>query len=120
MWTLVDLIEKEEQVTLVSDQIITPTFIDDIVSGINFLIGAKFTGIVDLVGNNFFSPYELGVVLAREFGLSDNKIGLTTREKLYSGRAPRPFKVRLENDKLRDLGFEMTDFFEVLRQIKNT
>ncbi|HVZ67118.1 MAG TPA: NAD(P)-dependent oxidoreductase [Patescibacteria group bacterium] len=117
VWTLVDLLTNNEKVELVSDQIITPTFIDDIVRALSFLIEKNTLGLVNVVGNNFLSPYEIGVALASEFGLQSSKIELTTRAKLYKGRAKRPFKVCLQNDKLRALGFEMTGFFESLSQI---
>lgn len=118
IWTLVGLISQQDEVSLVSDQVITPTFIDDIVLGIEFLIKQNSSGIFNLVGNNSFSPYEIGVILAREFGYSETKIELTTRAKLYAGRAKRPFKVMLKNDKLKHDGYSMTDFFEALKKIK--
>lgn len=118
VWSLVDLISKGGQIKLVSDQIITPTFIDDIVKACDFLTRENAQGTYNVVGNNSFSPYELGVLLAREYGVSDSGIELTTRLALYKGRAPRPFKLRLKNDKLRALGFEMTDFLDALRIIK--
>ncbi len=118
IWNLVDLLGTREVVKLISDQIITPTFIEDIAGGINFLIENNVSGLIHLVGKNFLSPYEIGIAIAREFGLPESKIELTTRADLYHGRANRPFKVMLENDKLRDLGFQVTDFFEALKKIK--
>lgn len=118
VWGIVDLLLKQNIVSLISDQIITPTFIDDIILASDFLIDKKVNGIFNVVGNNFLSPYEIGVAVSREFGLSSIKIEATTREKIYKGRAPRPFKLMLKNDKLRTLGFEMTDFFEALKKIK--
>lgn len=118
IWTLVDLLSKNQNVKLVSDQIITPTFIDDIVGGIDFMIGKEVAGIVDLTGNNSMSPEDIGVAVAREFNLNESKIEPNTRAELYRGRAKRPFKLALKNDKLRDLGFEMTDFFMALKKIK--
>ena len=120
IWTLVDLLKNNPQVTLVTDQVITPTFIDDIAQGIDFLIEKDASGIFNLVGNNFLSPYEIGFAIAREFGFPESKIATTIRAKLYRDRAPRPFKVMLKNDKLRDLGFEITDFFEALGKIKQS
>ncbi len=120
IWTLQNLISKEPLVRLVSDQIIVPTFIDDIVNGLDYLIGHNFSGLINLVGNNALSPYEIGVAIAREFNFQESKLELTTREKLYKGRATRPFKVMLKNDKLKSLGFEMTDFFDALAQIHNS
>jgi len=118
IWTLVDLLTTNDSVKLVSDQIITPTFIDDIVRGLNFLIEKNVSGLINLVGNNHLSPYDIGVAIAREFSLPESKIELTTRAELYSGRAARPFKVNLKNDKLKALGFQMTDFFDALLKIK--
>jgi len=120
VWTLVDLLSNHDVVKLISDQIITPTFIDDIAEGINFLIQKNELGLFHLVGNNHLSPYDIGVSIAREFEFPDSKIELTTRELLYKGRAARPFKVMLKNDKLKDLGFEVTDFFEALTKIKQS
>jgi dTDP-4-dehydrorhamnose reductase len=120
VWTLANLLEKSETVKLISDQIITPTFIEDIVRGLDFLIEKKQTGLIHLSGKNHLSPSEIGVAIAREFGFDESKIELTTREELYKGRAPRPFKVSLKNDKLGDLGFTVTDFFEALRIIKKS
>jgi len=118
VWTLVDLLTTRDKVALVSDQIVTPTFIDDIAKSLNFLIEKNEKGIINVVGNNFLSPYEIGIAIASEFGLEESKIELTTRAKLYRGRAKRPFKLCLQNDKLRALGFEMTGFFESLSKIK--
>lgn len=120
VWGLVDLLLNQDIARLISDQIITPTFIDDIVWGLDFLIEKQATGVFNLVGNNFLSPYEIGVAISREFGFPEIKIETTTRELLYKGRAPRPFNVKLKNDKLRNLGFEMTDFFVALRKIKSS
>jgi dTDP-4-dehydrorhamnose reductase len=118
VWGLLDILKKEDIARLICDQIITPTFVDDIIMALDLLIERKYLGLLNIVGNNFLSPYEIGVVISREFGLPEIKIDTTTREELYKGRARRPFKIMLKNDKLRALGFEMTDFFEALRKIR--
>ncbi|KKR24127.1 MAG: dTDP-4-dehydrorhamnose reductase [Candidatus Levybacteria bacterium GW2011_GWB1_39_7] len=87
--------------------------------GIDFLIEKGTLGIVNLVGNDFLSPYEIGMLLAQEFSLNKAKIGKISMDEFYSGSAKRPFKVRLQNDKLRNLGFEMTDFYEALKKISS-
>ncbi len=117
VWGLADILLNQDIARLVSDQIITPTFIDDAVWGLDFLMGKNVRGLVNLVGNNFLSPYEIGIAISRELGLSEIKLDTTTREKLYAGRARRPFKVMLKNDKLRALGFQMTDFYDTLQVI---
>lgn len=115
VWRLVDILLKQDIARFVSDQLITPTFIDDIVMALDLVIERRAHGLLNVVGNNFLSPYEIGVAISRELGLSEIKIEAITREKLYKGRAPRPFKVMLRNDKLRDLGFKMTDFYDALK-----
>ncbi|OGH27521.1 MAG: hypothetical protein A3C27_02025 [Candidatus Levybacteria bacterium RIFCSPHIGHO2_02_FULL_39_36] len=119
IWTIIELLETRDSIKLISDQIITPTFIEDIAMGIDFLIEKGTLGIVNLVGNDFLSPYEIGMLLAQEFSLNKAKIGKISMDEFYSGSAKRPFKVRLQNDKLRNLGFEMTDFYEALKKISS-
>jgi dTDP-4-dehydrorhamnose reductase len=87
---------------------------------LDFLIDKEIRGKTHLVGSNHLSPSEIGVAIAREFGLDESRIELITRDELYTGRAPRPFKVLLKNDKLRNLGFTITDFFDALRLIKKS
>ncbi len=118
IWTIANLLSTQEEISLVVDQIITPTFIDDIVYGLEFLIANNISGLYNLSGNNYMSPFDIGVAIAREFGLDESKITTTTRDKLYKDRAPRPFKIALKNDKLKNLGFEITDFFDALKRIR--
>lgn len=118
IWKLVEILEQVDSPRLVFDQVITPTFIDDIVRGIQFLIEKNELGLIDLCGNNFLSPYEIGVAVAREFNLNEGKIQTIKRDELYKGRAPRPFKVTLKNDRIKNLGFEITDFIDALKMIK--
>jgi dTDP-4-dehydrorhamnose reductase len=117
IWTLVDLFLTRESVKLVSDQMITPTFIDDIIRGLDLLIEKQERGLIHVVGNNFLSPYEIGVTVAREFKLRELKIEMTTRKEFYKKRAQRPFNLRLKNDRLKNLGFKMTNFSESLKEI---
>jgi dTDP-4-dehydrorhamnose reductase len=120
VWTLIDLLKNSGSLKVVSDHIIAPTFIDDVVSGIDFLIENSTTGIVHLTGDNHLSPFEISVAIAREFGLNESKIELTTRAEFYKNRAKRAFKVLLKNDKLKNLGFAMTDFYKALKLIKES
>jgi len=118
VWTIFELLKNNETVELINDQIITPTFIDDVVGALDFLTNKNESGVFNIVGNNFLSPYEIGIAIAREYLIPESKILSKTRADIYRGRAPRPFKTKLYNAKLCNLGFEMTDFFEVLKIIK--
>jgi hypothetical protein len=52
------------------------------------------------------------------FGYS-TKINPTTREKIYAGKAPRPFQSIILNDKIIELGFEPKKFSEGFALITN-
>ncbi len=117
-WKLFDLIKQNNDLSLVEDQIITPTFIDDIVYGLDFLIDRNHNGIIHLVGNDFHSPYEIGKLISRIFLNREQDFKKIKRDELYKGKAARPFKVRMKNDKLKKLGFETRTFEEGLEAIK--
>lgn len=114
LWKIVDFFEKGDEVSLIYDQIITPTFIDDMVLGLEFLINKNVSGIYHLVGDSFVSPYEIGVLVSEILGYK-NKIKKVSLEDVYKDKARRPFKVRLENDKLEQLGFKTKSFEEGAR-----
>ena len=119
VWKIHDLLQSRDEVSLVSDQIITPTFIDDIVMGLDFILSKNVTGKFHLSGGDSFSPKEMGNIIKDTFGL-DCKINEITLEKLYEGKAPRPFKSILNNARLVELGFHPKSFDEGLDLVKNT
>ena len=115
---LIGLLREKDEVSLIEDQTITPTFIDDIVHGLDFLIAENATGIYHLTGSSFEDTYEIGQKIKKEFGLS-TKINATTRAQLYKGRAPRPFQSIMKNDRIVQLGFKPKTFDEGLNLVKN-
>lgn len=115
---LINEIKKGEKLTLVRDQIVTPTFVDDIGAGIGFLIDKGGEGIYHLVGSQWVTPFEMAKIIADTFGFKIGKVNLVKREDFYKGRAPRPFKLKLLNDKIKKLGFEPGSFKTGLLKIK--
>lgn len=116
VWKIHDLLADREEVSLIADQVITPTFIDDIVFGLDFLIQKNILGLVNLVGSTFLSPKEIGEKIREQFNLrtviNDSKLS-----DVYSGKAPRPRKSMLRNDKLKNIGFTPKTFNEGLALI---
>lgn len=110
---LINLLREKDQVSLIEDQTITPTFIDDIVFGLDFLLQKDDAGIYHLTGSSYEDPYHIGQIIKERFRL-ETKINPTTREHIYRGRAPRPFQSIMLNDKIRELGFEPKTFEEGL------
>ena len=111
-------LENKEKISVVEDEFVTPTFIDDLAFAIDLLMKNNCTGIYHLVGSSFHTPVEAAEMVADAFGLDKNLIGKTTRKEYYQGRAPRAFSLKLKNDKLARLGYKMLTFEEGLKKIK--
>ena len=111
-------LENKEKISVVEDELVTPTFIDDLAFAIDVLIKNNCTGIYHLVGSSFHAPVEAAEMVADTFGLDKNLIGKTTRKEYYQGRASRAFSLKLKNDKLARLGYRMSTFEEGLKKIK--
>lgn len=101
------------------DQIIVPTFIDDIARAIHTLISSSASGIYHVTGSQALSPFDAGIKIARIFGLDGSLIGKTTFADYYKNRAPRPFHAVLKNDKIQKFGIKMSTFDEGLDTIKH-
>jgi dTDP-4-dehydrorhamnose reductase len=115
---LIDRFKQNQQITAVTDQYITPTFIDDLVYGLEALISSNQKGIYHLVGSSSLTPYEAASLIAKVFEFDTSLIKKTSREVFYAGRALRPFNLKLSNDKIKNLGIKIKRFEEGLIEIK--
>lgn len=104
-------------VSAVTDHIFTPTFIDDIAFALDVLIKNNSTGIFHAVGSQSLAPFDAAKLIAETFGFDQNKITPVTRAEFFKNRAPRPFQLRVKNDKIRGLGINMRTFEEGLQEI---
>lgn len=111
-------LENGEKVKAVGDQIVTPTFIDDVACALDKLIDSFAFGIYHIVGSQFLSPYKAALLIARTFNKDERLIEEVKAEDYFAGRARRPFKLALKNDKITKLGIKMLDFEEGLREVK--
>jgi dTDP-4-dehydrorhamnose reductase len=84
------LLEEKKQLKMVTDALITPTFIDDIAYGLQHLFTSSTPELVHLTGSESLSPHEAGLAIARAFNLDESLIGKTTFAEYYTGKAPRP------------------------------
>jgi dTDP-4-dehydrorhamnose reductase len=116
--TLIDKLEKGESLQMVTDHIMTPTFIDDAAYALDTLIRKNSTGIFHVVGSEFISPYEAAFKIAKAFNFSQINIGKTTRLKFFRNRAQRPFHLAIKNDKIQRLGVKMRTFEDGLEEVK--
>ncbi|MBI4079295.1 MAG: SDR family oxidoreductase [Candidatus Levybacteria bacterium] len=112
-------LQKGEVVHAVEDHVMSPTFIDDLASAINMLIERKATGIYHVVGSQFVTPYQAALAIAETFSLPKSLIAKTTRDNYFAGRAKRPFRLALNNDKIEQLGVRMRTFEEGLLEVRS-
>lgn len=114
---IADRLKNNLPITAITDQYITPTYIDDIAYALDSLLTQNKTGIYHVVGSQSLTPYDAAMVIAKTFGCDTNLISQTTGDAFFKGRAPRPFNLSLNNDKIKQLGVEMHTFEEGMKEL---
>lgn len=109
--------KSKQEVLAVSDQIFTPTFIDDAAFVIDELIERNQNGIFHVVGNTSFSPYEASIEIAKIFDYDADLVKKIYFKDFYKNRAPRPKKLVTKNTKLTNLGIKMKSFSDGLKTL---
>lgn len=112
-----DRLAAGQPVVGVTDHIMTPTHLDDIAEAVKVIISNNAEGIYHAVGSQSLTPYEVAMLIADTFGYDKGLISKTTREEFFKDRAPRPFNLALNNDKIVKLGASMRTFEEGLKQM---
>lgn len=103
-----------------NDQIITPTFVDDICGVLRIFIDKKPTGIYHVVGSTSLTPYDLALKIAFIFNLQAEIKPGSFKDFLKTDPRPRLQYSRMSNLKLKqDLGIEMKDIDEALQILKS-
>lgn len=100
-----------------SDQLIVPTFIDDIAVAIEKLVKGDASGMYHVVGSQSLTPFTAAGKIAIHFGFDESRVKSISFEAYYRGRAPRPFHAVLANDKISKFGAFMSTFDEGLAKI---
>ena len=111
-------LEQGESMVSPTDQIFVPTFIDDIARAVEKLISLEASGVYHAVGSDALSPYDAAIMIARTFSQDESRIIPTTFQEYFQGRAPRPFRAALKNDKISKFGGRMSTFAEGLAEVK--
>lgn len=116
--TILDKLKLGAGIMVLKDHIFTPTLIDDIALAIKRLIVKNASGIFHVVGSTSLTPFAAAQLIAKEFGYAEALITPTSIANYYGGRAKRPYKLRLKNDKIVSLGVPMGTFLDGLKKIK--
>jgi dTDP-4-dehydrorhamnose reductase len=110
-------LQNNQQVSAVTDHILTPTYIDDIAGALHKLITTNAHGTYHVSGNQSLTPYDASLSIAKNFNLNDSLITKTTRDEFFKNGAPRPFNLTINNAKIRELGIKMKTFEEGLKEV---
>lgn len=109
-------LENKKPLSMITDSLMTPTFIDDIAYGLKHLFNNYSPNIFHLVGATSLSPYDAAVLVAKTFNLDQSLIGKTTYEEYVKGKARLPKLADIRSNK-NDF-WKMKTFQEGLEEIK--
>lgn len=68
------MLKERKEINGVSDQKITPTYVDTLVAGLLRLIEVRASGIYHLASADYTTPYDFAVMIAEKFGLDKNLV----------------------------------------------
>ena len=110
-------LEKENPIKVVSDQVRTPTYVEDLARGIQLIIAKNARGIYHLSGKEVLTPYEMAVQVADFFGLDKNLMEKVDAS-VFTQPARRPLKTGFIIDKAeRELGYSPLSFMQGIRKM---
>ena len=111
------LLEQQKSLSMVTDSLMTPTLIDDIAYALKYLFMNFSGGVYHINGADSLSPYDVGKLIAKTYGLDQNVITPTTYEKYFQGKA---FRSQYSDMKSKKNNFyKMRSFEEGLQFILN-
>lgn len=114
--TFKSYLENNKPLSMIADSLMTPTFIDDIASGLKYLFNNYKSGIYHLVGSQSISPYEAALIVAETFNLKKTLIGRTTYVEYVKGKAQLPQFANIKSNK--NNFWKMKSFAEGMEEIK--
>lgn len=115
--TIKSLLESGKPLSMVTDSLMVPTFIDDIAAGLGYLMDNFSREVFHLVGKDAMSPFDLAIKIAEVFNLDKSLIGKTTYEAYFANKAKgsRYGDIRSEKNTF----YPLHTFEEGLHIIKN-
>jgi dTDP-4-dehydrorhamnose reductase len=107
-------LEANKPIKMVTDQVRTPTFVDDLAKGIILIIEKNGKGIYHLSGEQEMTPYDIAIETAKFFGLSEDLISKASSNDIKQP-AVRPAKTGFNISKAKkELGYQPKSFREGL------
>ena len=114
--TFKSLLENKKSFSMITDSLMTPTFIDDIAFGLKYLFNNYSPEIFHLVGSDSLSPYNICQLIAEKFNLDNSPIGKTTYKEYVKDKARLPQLAEIKSKK--NNFYPMKTFEQGLEEIK--
>jgi dTDP-4-dehydrorhamnose reductase len=117
LW-VIDQLYKNNKISIVNDQINTPTLADNLAENIIEIIKKDLTGIFHLSGLSCISRLDFSKKIAKTFGYSDNLISSISSKKLKQ-IAPRTLESCLKCDKIVENGVNLLRIDQSIEKMYN-
>ena len=102
--TMLKLAENHDTITVVNDQVGSPTYTYDLSRLLVDMIDTDKYGRYHATNEGLCTWYEFAVEIFRQAGISVNVVPVTSEE--FQAKAKRPHNSRLNKDKLDEMGFK--------------
>jgi dTDP-4-dehydrorhamnose reductase len=119
--TIISKLQSGQTVTMFTDQLTTPTFVDDIAFGLKKIVDNQPSGIYHLVGSSSQSPYDMAKLIATTFKYNQNLINPSSLADYLEvpGARPYAFNLSSSNQKfISEFGFRPKTLTEGLQVLK--
>jgi len=113
--SIASLLTEKKELKMVTNSLITPTFVDDITYGLQYCINNFSKQIIHLVGADSMSPFDAGTRIAKIFHLDQNLIQKTTFADYSINKARRPQYSEIKSSK--NIFYRMKSFEEGLVEL---
>ena len=114
-----DNLKNGQQIKVVSDQMRTPTYVEDLAKGVLLVVEKRTTGLFHISGKDFLSPYEMAMSTAAYLNLDATLIQKVNAD-VFVQAAKRPVVTGFLIEKAKmQLGFEPLSFTEGIKKMLN-
>lgn len=113
LYRVIDTLKRNRKLFVPNDQYGNPTYVRDLVYAVDFLLEKGYSGVYNVVGDEYINRESFAKKIALFFGLDENLIvGKPT--SYFKNVAPRPLLGGLKNDKIHKIGITMKNVEEAL------
>ena len=110
-------LEAGEAFKVVNDQVRTPTYLNDLLNGIEAVVNKEAKGLFHISGSEMFTPYEIALETATFLGLDTSALIPVTKDT-FKEIAQRPQLSGFNCQKaFHELGYKPTPFRSALKKI---